>query len=59
MTGDAHTEFQRVANSRGWKFSELAERWGLSERQLSRIARAGKQRDIDAVNGLPNKQKKE
>ncbi len=31
--------------------------WEVSPRQMSRIAAAGKQRDIDAVNGLPVKPK--
>jgi hypothetical protein len=55
MTGKKITEFQKIANSKGWTFEEIAKRWGKSERQLSRIAKAGKQRDLDAVNGLPNK----
>lgn len=55
MTGKNVTEFQLIANAKGWKFEEIAKRWGKSERQLSRIAKAGEQRDLDAVNGLPNK----
>lgn len=52
------TEFQKIARSKGWTFEAVAKRWGgLSERQMSRIAKANKQRDIDAVNGLPNKLK--
>ena len=35
------------------QFEEIAKRWGKSERQISRIAAKGEQRDIDAVNGLP------
>jgi hypothetical protein len=42
-------------NSKGWKFEEIATRWNKSERQLSRIAKAEEPRDIDAVNGLPDK----
>lgn len=55
MTSKKITEFQVIANSKGWKFEEIAIRWGVSERQMSRIAGSGKQRDIDSVNGLPNK----
>ncbi|NRD34646.1 hypothetical protein HQQ92_23300 [Shewanella sp. DC2-4] len=55
MTGKIITEFQRIANAKGWKFEEIAKRWGKSERQLSRIAAAGERRDLDAVNGLPDK----
>lgn len=55
MTGKKVTEFQILANAKGWNFEGIGERWGLSERQMSRVARAGKQRDLDAVNGLPDK----
>lgn len=59
MTGKNVTEFQRIANAKGWTLKEVGERWGqLSERQMSRIASAAKQRDIDAVNGLPKKKPK-
>lgn len=53
--GDANTQLQAIANSKGWTFEELAKRWGVSPRQMSRIAAAGKPRDIDAANGLPDK----
>ncbi|EKA5635954.1 hypothetical protein OKZ62_001858 [Vibrio navarrensis] len=59
MTGKAVTQFQQIANSKGWTFEEVAKRWGKSERQLSRIAKAAAQRDMDAVNGLPEKAKTE
>ncbi|MGI2205262.1 hypothetical protein ACROAH_15480 [Shewanella oncorhynchi] len=58
MTGKKVTEFQMVANSKGWTFEEIAKRWGKSERQLSRIAAAGDVRDMDAVRGLPKKNSK-
>ena len=58
MTGKKVTEFQRLANAKGWTLLEVAERWELSERQISRIASAAKQRDLDAVNGLPKKKPK-
>ncbi len=57
MTGKEITKFQEIANSKGWKFEEIAKRWNKSERQLSRIAKAEEPRDIDAVNGLPDKTK--
>lgn len=53
MTGKDITKFQQIANDKGWTFAEIAKRWGKSERQLSRIAKAEEPRDIDAVNGLP------
>lgn len=55
MTDKNITEFQRIDNAKGWKFEDIAKRCGKSERQLSRIAKAGEQRDLEAVNGLPNK----
>lgn len=55
MTGKKVTEFQRIANEKGWTLLEVGERWELSERQMSRVANAAKQRDLDAVNGLPKK----
>lgn len=58
MAGKKVTEFQMIANSKGWTFEEIAKRWGKSERQLSRIAAAGDVRDMDAVRGLPNKNSK-
>jgi DNA-binding Xre family transcriptional regulator len=51
------TPLQAIANSKGWTFEALAKRWEISPRQLTRIAAAGKLRDIDAVNGLPDKSK--
>ncbi|GLR76843.1 hypothetical protein [Aliivibrio sifiae] len=55
MTGKKITEFQKTANEKGWTFIEIAKRWELSERTLSRIASKGKTRDMDAVRGLPKK----
>ena len=48
------TLFQKIVNRKGWTFSALSERWNISERQMSRVAKSGKQRDIDAANGLPD-----
>lgn len=54
MTGKGTSLFQKIANEKGWTFKQIGERWGVSERQMSRIANAGNQRDLDSVNGLPN-----
>lgn len=54
MTGKSTSLFQKIANEKGWTFKQIGERWGVSERQMSRIANAGNQRDLDSVNGLPN-----
>jgi hypothetical protein len=55
MTGKRLSIFKQIANRKGWTFDNIGERWGVSERQMSRIANSGNQRDIDAVNGLPDK----
>lgn len=55
MTGKKISIFKQIANRKGWTFGDIGERWGVSERQMSRIANSGNQRDIDAVNGLPSK----
>lgn len=54
MTGKNVSLFQKIANEKGWTFKQIGERWGVSERQMSRIANAGNQRDLDSVNGLPS-----
>lgn len=54
MTGKTISLFQKIANEKGWTFKQIGERWGVSERQMSRIANAGNQRDLDSVNGLPD-----
>lgn len=59
MTGKKITPFQKIANAKGWKFEDIAQRWGLSERQLSRIADSPKLRDFDALFGLPDYKKKD
>lgn len=46
--------FKQIVNRKGWTFTEIGNRWGLSERQMSRVANSGHQRDIDAANGLPD-----
>ncbi len=48
-----------IADSKGPTLAEVASQWVESERQLSRIAKAAEQRGMDAVNGLPKKDKTE
>lgn len=55
MIGKNKTLFQKIANDKGWTFENIGERWGVSERQMSRVANSGNQRDIDAVTGIPSK----
>lgn len=40
---------------KGWAMKDVAERWGITPRQMSNIAKNPKQIHIDAVNGLPVK----
>lgn len=49
------TAFHEVAENKGWQLKEIAERWEVTPRQLSRIANSPKQKDLDAVAGLPKK----
>jgi hypothetical protein len=55
MAGNKLSLFKQIANRKGWTFNDIGERWDVSERQMSRVANSGKQKDIDAVNGLPDK----
>lgn len=47
------TAFHLAAESKGWLLEKIGERWGISVRQMSRIANNPSQKDLDAVNGLP------
>jgi hypothetical protein len=53
MTIDKKTPFHMKAKEKGWVLQDIAERWGISVRQMSRVANNPKQKDLDAVNGLP------
>lgn len=55
MTGKKEKEFHKKAKEKGWLLEEIAMRWGISVRQMSRVANKPKQKDLDAVNGLPAK----
>ena len=52
------TEFHTIAVQKGWKLKDIGDRWGVTDRQMSRIANNPKQKDIDAVNGLPKAKNK-
>ena len=58
MSGEGKTEFHRIADTKGWLLQDIAERWGVTPRQLSRVANKPKQKDIDAVSGLPKQKTK-
>lgn len=47
--------FHSIARDKGWTLMEIGKRWGVGERQMSRVANSASQKDIDAVNGLPKK----
>lgn len=55
MTTKNDKVFHKKARERGWLLEEIAGRWGISIRQMSRVANSPKQRDLDAVSGLPYK----
>ena len=50
------TEIYKVILEKGWTMEEVRLRWGISERQMTRVSQGAKQRDIDAANGLPQKE---
>jgi hypothetical protein len=41
--------------SKGWKMKEIAERWGVTPRRMSQISANPKQKDWDAMQGLPER----
>lgn len=53
------TDFVRELRAKGWTAKEVAERWGMLPRQLSRIGSKPKQIHWDALAGLPDRSKKE
>ena len=47
-------KFTEHAKAKGWSMKEIGKRWGVSQRQMSNIAANPKQKDWDALEGLPN-----
>ena len=47
-------KFTEQAKAKGWSMKAIGERWGVSQRQMSNIAKDPKQKDWDALEGLPN-----
>jgi len=45
-------KFTETAKDKGWRMVDLARRWGVTPRQMSRIAANPDQRDWDALSGL-------
>jgi hypothetical protein len=42
--------------SKGWRMKDVAERWNITPRQMSNIAKTPKQIHWDAVAGLPKRE---
>jgi hypothetical protein len=40
---------------KGWTLETVAERWGISDRQIRNLFNNPTPREWDAINGLPNK----
>lgn len=53
MASKKVTKFKEIAKGKGWLLEDIANRWGISVRQMSRVANNPKKKDLDAVNGLP------
>ena len=53
------TDFVKALRRKGWSAKEVAGRWGLLPRQLSRIGNSPKQIHLDALAGLPDRGKRE
>ncbi len=49
------TDFVKKLRAKGYTARELAARWSLLPRQISRIGKAPKQMHLDALDGLPEK----
>lgn len=52
MAGRRQTEFHKIAREKGWQLVEIGERWGVGERQMSRVANNPSQKDLDATSGV-------
>jgi len=53
------TGFVKALRQKGWSAQEVAERWGMLPRQLSKIGNSPKQIHLDALAGLPDRSKKD
>lgn len=42
-------EFTKAVKAKGWQMQEVAERWGVTPRRMSQIAKAPTQKDWDAL----------
>ncbi|MCG9576122.1 hypothetical protein L1D14_07695 [Vibrio tubiashii] len=58
MAKKIHTDFQKIADSKGWTLKEIAALWGKSERQVSRYAANPDPKIMAAVRQLEDKTQK-
>ena len=49
------SDFTLSVKAKGWQMQEVAERWGVTPRRMSQIAKQPTQKDWDAVAGLPDR----
>ena len=47
-------DYTAKAKAKGWSMKAIADRWGVTPRRMSQIAADPKQKDWDALEGLPN-----
>ena len=52
-------DYVKALRGKGYTASEVAERWGVTPRQVSRIGKNPKQIHLDALDGLPDRKKRE
>lgn len=53
------TDYVKQIRAKGWTAQELARRWGVSPRRISQIGNSPSQKDLDALAGLPVRERKE
>lgn len=46
-------DFTKQVKAKGWKMNQLAERWGVTPRRMSQIAKDPSRKDWDAIAALP------
>ena len=51
-------KFTQIAKDKGWKMKDLGKRWALSSRRMSSIAANSRQRELDSLNGVEDRNNK-
>jgi transcriptional regulator len=49
------TDFVKALRLKGWSAQQVAKRWGVTPRRISQIGKNPRQKDWDALNGLPER----